>query len=327
MRMLKAAVRQGIRVACTSSVRRRRQQKTFVVRCHSGTTSGTSSTTGGEREKKGLPRFYLNEGDTDLAAKSSVVTISGKEAVHAARVLRLKPNSQIEVCDGAGNIAKCVLTDCASNSKSISALVTETRFSAWNGTKWKVCVASGSVKGTRGDWLVEKLTELGAWQFQPLLTDHSPRMGGGTGRKAGRQNRSRKEKDDSGSSGREERWKRLAVAASKQCLRSHSLEILPATQLDNILLECESECSNGLILAAHQTGEPLLSVMNACEPLPDDSVGILIVGPEGDFSERELKLMKECQHVRMVGLGDLRLRLETAALALLSGVRLIEQKT
>ena len=52
---------------------------------------------------------------------------------------------------------------------------------------------------------------------------------------------------------------------------------------------------------------------------------MLLVGPEGDFSERELWLLRGLPQVEMVGLGDLRLRVETAALALLSGARLAEE--
>ena len=44
------------------------------------------------------------------------------------------------------------------------------------------------------------------------------------------------------------------------------------------------------------------------------------------FSERELSLLQGLPQVEMVGLGDLRLRVETAALALLSGARLAEEE-
>ena len=56
--------------------------------------------------------------------------------------------------------------------------------------------------------------------------------------------------------------------------------------------------------------------------------GVLIVGPEGDFSVREHDLLAraaEGGRVMPCGLGPLRLRVETAAVALLSGARLIEQ--
>ena len=233
-------------------------------------------------------------------------------------------------------------------SNRVSCSVEKKNFLAFSGVQWKLCVASGSIKGQRGDWLVEKATELGAFSFQPLLTDHSPRIGGGGGGGKSQSRRRAKRRGTalgdeaegdagggSGSgSGREERWGRLAVAASKQCLRSHFLEISPPVQLDALLREAAADdASNGAtcgVFAAHQSGLPLMSLENrgAFEEIlvtpGAKRTGLLIIGPEGDFSQRELRLMEE-SGVRMVGLGDLRLRVETAALALLSGMRMMEQ--
>jgi len=48
---------------------------------------------------------------------------------------------------------------------------------AWQGPRWEVVAACGSLKGGRADWLVEKCTELGAWSLCPILTARSPSMG------------------------------------------------------------------------------------------------------------------------------------------------------
>lgn len=48
---------------------------------------------------------------------------------------------------------------------------------AWKGPKWEVVVALGSLKGGRAETLVEKISELGAWSLQPLLTTRSPSIG------------------------------------------------------------------------------------------------------------------------------------------------------
>ncbi len=50
--------------------------------------------------------------------------------------------------------------------------------------------------------------------------------------------------------------------------------------------------------------------------------GALLVGPERDWTPEELKGLVEQGGARPAGLGDLRLRTETAAVALLSAVRL-----
>lgn len=264
---------------------------------------------------RSLPRFYVEQ--SDVVAGSSV-HIDGEEAKHAIKVLRLKALDSIEVCDGRGGVARCTIRSAGATTSSgrrerrgfrVTAEVESRRLEPWTGIRWKLCVAGGSVKGARGDWLVEKATELGAHSFQPLLTDRSARMGSRGGSEGG--------------SGREERWKRLAVSASKQCLRPHFLDIEPAITLDDLLLDRDGL---GIALAAHQSGDPLLPLLMEHRPrlLSPAERGCLIVGPEGDFSDRELELLRRQDGVSVVGLGDLRLRVETAALSLLSGARLSE---
>lgn len=47
----------------------------------------------------------------------------------------------------------------------------------WQGCKWEVAVACGTLQGSRADWLVEKCTELGAWSLRPVITERSPGVG------------------------------------------------------------------------------------------------------------------------------------------------------
>ena len=106
-----------------------------------------------------LPRFYVD----GLDAKASVVTIEGKEAAHATKVLRMKPMDEIEVCDGRGRVARCAITAATSSGRGrgrVTAAIESVRLEPWSGVRWELCIAGGSVKGARGDWIVEKATEL-----------------------------------------------------------------------------------------------------------------------------------------------------------------------
>lgn len=47
----------------------------------------------------------------------------------------------------------------------------------WQGPKWELAVACGSLQSGRADWLVEKSTELGAWSLRPVVTERSPGIG------------------------------------------------------------------------------------------------------------------------------------------------------
>ena len=53
-----------------------------------------------------------------------------------------------------------------------------------------------------------------------------------------------------------------------------------------------------------------------------DAPGLMIIGPEGDFTMAELQQLT-AEGARLVGLGPHRLRVETAALAMLSAAQLL----
>ena len=134
------------------------------------------------------------------------------------------------------------------------------------------------------------------------------------------------------------------------------MQMLPAMSLDEILLDAAQNNNNNnndsnsnshrqqVVLAAHQSGSPLTEFRRTSDRSTnvssiqreqeldaeedyhyrEEKVGTLLVGPEGDFSQRELKLLQESDQCSLIGLGDLRLRVETAALAFMTGVRLLD---
>lgn len=158
-------------------------------------------------------------------------------------------------------------------------------------TYWHVFAAFGTLKGGRADWLVEKCTELGASSVTPLLTERSPSI----------------------SENRLDRLQRVVLAATKQCQRLHELILNPPMKIDGILPRI---AQSKLSFVAVAEASPLVSVLTSSK---SDSGGLIIVGPEGDFTEKELNMMVEAG-ATTVGLGPLRLRVETATMALLATV-------
>eukprot|EP00210_Caulerpa_lentillifera_P002155 g2069.t1 len=159
-------------------------------------------------------------------------------------------------------------------------------------------VACGSLKGNRADWLIEKATELGASSFIPLLSERSSVIG------------SHKREND-----RIERWKRVSLSASKQCLRTHLMEIESPLEFKQFKDWVKTRVS----LFAINGGLSLHSLLHTEQDpsLTDSSEIVLIIGPEGDFSDTEKSAMDEAGCIP-VSLGSNRLRVETAAIALLS---------
>ncbi|THG01886.1 hypothetical protein TEA_018069 [Camellia sinensis var. sinensis] len=160
-------------------------------------------------------------------------------------------------------------------------------------TQWHVFAAFGTLKGGRADWLVEKCTELGACSVTPLLTERSPSI----------------------SENRVGRLQRVNLAAAKQCQRLHEMTLNPPTKIGGLLpIVAQSK----LCFVALAEAAPVISALTSSRT---ESSGSIIIGPEGDFTEKEMDLIIEAG-ATAVGLGPHRLRVETATMALLATVML-----
>jgi len=154
----------------------------------------------------------------------------------------------------------------------------------------EITLAQSVLKGDRFDWLVEKCTELGVRRIIPLQTET-------TIVKATPPKRSR--------------WRRIAIAAMKQSGRTVLPEISPPKTFLQVIA-MGAACKYRLI--AHAGGESLDFHRQEDGPRMK-SRALLVVGPEGGFTEEEIARAKE-NGFTPIGLGPRRLRSETAGVVL-----------
>lgn len=252
-------------------------RKTSSLRAFSSDSSNQS--------RGGLPRFFS---DVLPPSKGSAVRVQGDEFWHMTKVLRLNTDDRIELFNGKGGLVKGSIERIDRTGADVVALEDPNLVSI-NTIQWHVFAAFGTLKGGRSDWLIEKCTELGASSVTPLLTERSPSIG----------------------DNRVDRLQRVILAAAKQCQRLHEMTLNPPLKVRD-LLPIVSRTKLSFIAAAEAT--PVLKALTLSER---QSVGSIIVGPEGDFTEAEVKLILEAG-ATAVGLGPHRLRVETATVALLS---------
>eukprot|EP00249_Psilotum_nudum_P001003 c13249_g1_i1 orf=272-931(+) len=200
-----------------------------------------------------------------------------------------------ELFDGKGGIVEGLVTRLSRTSVDITS-VEDAHHLAPIGPHWHVAAAFGSLKGGRGDWLVEKCTELGATSLIPLLTERSPNV----------------------TEKRNDRWCRLALAATKQCQRLHVMTVRDPHDLSSLLLEI---ALFDVVLIADAHAGP---IAKALPNVNEKSNGLLLVGPEGGFTDKEKEELTKAGAVS-VGLGPHRLRVETAAMAMLSAVMVLSE--
>ncbi|XP_022148692.1 uncharacterized protein LOC111017293 isoform X2 [Momordica charantia] len=255
--------------------------RSFRVRALSSSPSSASS----NQARGGLPRFFSQ---VLPSYKGDVVRLEGDEVWHMTKVLRLKTDDRVELFNGNGGLVEGSIKGIHVNGLDILAME-DPKSVLPQSTQWHVFAACGTLKGGRADWLVEKCTELGASSVTPLITERCPTI----------------------SDNRVNRFERITLAATKQCQ-----SVFKSKTAQN---ESEFSIENSWSLAPSVAeATPLVSALASTEI---ESGGLLVVGPEGDFTEKEICMMKEAGAIA-VGLGPNRLRVETATVAILSTLML-----
>ncbi|HET8864651.1 MAG TPA: RsmE family RNA methyltransferase [Gracilimonas sp.] len=211
----------------------------------------------------------------------SRLELTDQEARHAAKVLRFNIGDELFASDGRGRFYRTEITSIS--KRSVSAEILET--TSEPEPKFKKVLAFGAIKKRdRLEFAVEKAVELDAWEICVFNADHSER-----------------------SKINEERLHSIVLSAFKQSKRSW----LPKVVLLNSLDEVFDHYKDFNPVMAHMDAE-LNSSLN-----PDHSNTLLLIGPEGGFSDREVEIAKT-KGTKFISLGKNRLRAETAVIAMLS---------
>eukprot|EP00892_Ulva_mutabilis_P006022 jgi/Ulvmu1/3792/UM018_0002.1 len=277
---------------------------------------------GRDRQNSQLPRFFVSV----PLQNHGTYNLDQEDSKHLMKVLRLSIGDSVELVDGTGKLQRAQVATVTKSSAAVSSSE-PVRQVPWSGPKLELVAACGSLKGGRSDWLIEKATELGAFSVIPLLTANSAQLGSAS---AVQKCKSRS-KGDGPQSGRLARWQRVATAGMKQSLRVHELHIAEPWGTDD-LISCIEGGAQALIGA--EGGSDIFTALHQILPTHDqpgpggvvEEQGqqrrtLLVVGPEGDFTTAEQQaLIAAGGH--LVSLGPLRLRCETAAVALLSAAML-----
>jgi 16S rRNA (uracil1498-N3)-methyltransferase len=219
-------------------------------------------------------RFYTN-----CALEPGPVEIDGPEAHHLAVVCRLRLGDTVCLFNGDGADYPAAVVDVA--KKRISLDVRE-RIVVDRELAISLEVAAPLPKGDRMQFLIEKLTELGATAFTPLISERSAIH----------------PKENT-----LEKLRRYVVEASKQCGRNVLMRIEPAVPW----AEYAALRGEEVRLFAHPgTGGSLAHKGTAYR---------CVVGPEGGFTSSEVDLALS-HGWQAIDLGPRILRIETAAVAL-----------
>lgn len=239
---------------------------------------------------------------------------SAEQVQQIARVLRLRPGERVELFDGHGRSAELLLEGVTSKGVAGAIVPGSERLAAWPSPVRPILYLA-LIRPQRFEWAIEKATELAARRIVPLLCERTAHGGAEV------------------SAARLRRWQNIAIEAAKQCGSAYVPELAPPLALAAALQEPAALRLFAATAAGDGDGERI-SVRAALRGLPDGATNetgdtasnpddlptvAIFVGPEGGFSEAELALAWAAG-CRLVTLGALTLRAETAALAALAAL-------
>ena len=232
------------------------------------------------------PRFFSDNIDVDF------VYITGDDAWHITKVLRMRMGEKITVCNLNGTDFECVLTDIAPGNVTAQIL------------KSRPCVSEPAVKirlyqalpkADKLEFIVQKAVELGAVEIVPVLT----------GRCVSRW-------DAKTATKKIERLQKISLEAAKQSGRGCIAKILPLLEFEAAIQSMKT--ANRAILFYERAKSPLHTLLQG----DFDSIAIM-VGCEGGFSAEEAEYAK-AHGVMAASLGTRILRCETAPIVALAAI-------
>jgi len=228
------------------------------------------------------------------------LTLEGPEGRHAAAVRRLRPGERVDLTDGAGAVAECVVRETLKDKLRLDVL---RRYDVER-PALRLTVVQGLPKGDRGELAVEMMTEAGVDVIVPWAAARSITQW----------------KGDKVAKG-VERWRAVVREAAKQAIRPSIPEVeAPLMTKDLARSLGERREMKGLALVLEPTAQRPISAVLA----PDSLVGVgtitLVVGPEGGIAPEELREL-ELANAELVRLGPEVLRTSTAGPAALAAIQ------
>ncbi|MDD2426342.1 MAG: RsmE family RNA methyltransferase [Bacteroidales bacterium] len=217
-----------------------------------------------------------------------------QESKHCIKVLRYRKGDAISFIDGMGTLFNGIIT--GDSPGGCIAEINES-YEHWKEQGYYLHMAVAPVKNPeRYEWFMEKATEFGFDRLTPVVGQYSERKKINT-----------------------ERSERILLSATKQSLKARVPLLDGVTDVKSFILSVEN--FKGLKLIGHcHPGEKteLLKVLLENKK----SSYIVLIGPEGDFSQEEVDFAVSKGFVPIT-LGESRLRVETAALCAVTGIYLI----
>ena len=220
--------------------------------------------------------------------------LSGEQARHLTKSLRMKTGEMLTVTDGSGRDYGCQITNITKDTVTLAVCYEQASESE---PTCAVTIYQGVPKGTKLEEILQKCTELGAVRIVPTLTK-----------------RCISRPDDKSAKKKNERYQKIALEAAQQSGRGIVPEIAPMKSLKEAI--AEDTCDTKIVFY-EGGGAPLGEIVKK-----DTKSVSVYIGPEGGFDADEVALLT-AHGAAQATLGKRILRTQTAPVAALSVIMYI----
>jgi len=239
-----------------------------------------------------MPRLYVS---SQNISGNKITVVDKKQLHHLRDVLRLKVKEEVIVFDNQGHEYIAEIDNLSPQRMILK--IKEKKKNIMRDTT-KITIACAIPKKSKLDDIIDKLTQLGVDRIIPLETE-----------------RVIVNLDEKKKAARLTRWRKIAQSSSLQSQRNNLPIIDPVRNLKEVISGAQ-EFDLKLIPTLLGERKTLKEILQKSQ-----YKNILIfIGPEGDFTPQEVTLARQAGCIP-VSLGDLVLRVETAAIAVVSFFR------
>ncbi|MFH0844578.1 MAG: 16S rRNA (uracil(1498)-N(3))-methyltransferase [Pseudomonadota bacterium] len=240
-----------------------------------------------------MRRFIVEE----IGKETDHHAITGPEARHIAKVLRMAPGDRIILMDRQGVRFQAIITSTDPHRVTVTL---ERRLPKPIPSPVQITLCQSILKSRPMDYMIQKTSELGVDRIYPFTSE----------RTVVRVDKGRMQS-------KIRHWREIGHSTTAQADRISPVEIGHLDDFQVLTARLKEEAGLKVILWEEEEAKELKSLLKSSERL---KTFIGIVGPEGGFSREEVKLAREAGFAS-VSLGRRILRAETAATILVGIVQ------
>jgi 16S rRNA (uracil1498-N3)-methyltransferase len=239
-----------------------------------------------------MPHFFINSKQIN----DNIAEISDKENYqHIAKALRAKAGEKLLLIDEKQIQYETTISE-ITKSKIITKI--DKSYPSKRFLDFELYLAQSPLRSDAQNFVIEKATELGVWGIYPVKTDNCALNNEMIDRKI-------------------DKWQKIMYESSKQCERAVVPKVLPLGDLSTLI--SSDEFDRIFVFCERIAFKTIRDSFND-EPVKKGDKILVIIGPEGGFSQKEFDLFKKSDKVEMLTLGDLILRAETAVTVALGNI-------